>query len=67
MLNFPNNVTGLKADGEQKLQQIQTTNKMQEEKRARVNVSETKKNKIEQEKQLTAIFQNVLQVMLCGF
>ncbi|NXP36325.1 CENPH protein, partial [Leiothrix lutea] len=56
----------LKVDEGQKLQQIQTMKKMQEEKRARVNVSETEKNKIEQEKQMTTIIQNVFQNLIIG-
>ncbi|NXM63986.1 CENPH protein, partial [Illadopsis cleaveri] len=56
----------LKVDEGQKLQQIQTTMKMQEEKSASVNVNETENNKIEQEKHLTTIIQNVLQNLIIG-
>lgn len=68
MLNFPNNATALKVDEGQKLQQIQTTMKTQEEKQASMNVTETenKLDKLEEERQMTSIIQNVFQVM-CGF
>lgn len=42
--------------------------KTQEEKQASVNATETEKNnKLEQERQMTTIIQNVFQVMLCDF
>lgn len=69
MLNFANNATDLKIDEGQKLQQIQTTMKMREEKQASVNVTETDNslNKIERERQMTTIIQTVFQVILCSF
>lgn len=69
LLRFPNNVTALKKDGGQKLQQIQTMMKKQREKQASVNVTEKQKllDKLEKERQMTTVIQNVFQVMLCGF
>ncbi|NXU63298.1 CENPH protein, partial [Horornis vulcanius] len=68
MLNFPNNVTALKVDGGQKLQQIQTTMEKQKEKEASVNGAETENgfNKLEQERQMTTIIQNVFQNIIIG-
>uniref|UniRef100_A0A8C3XBK1 Centromere protein H n=1 Tax=Cyanoderma ruficeps TaxID=181631 RepID=A0A8C3XBK1_9PASS len=56
----------LKVDEGQKVEQIQTTMDMQEEKPASVNVSETENNKLEQEKQMTAVIQNVFQNLIVG-
>ncbi|TRZ22355.1 hypothetical protein HGM15179_004750 [Zosterops borbonicus] len=57
----------LKVDEGQKVRQIQTTMKTQEEKQASVNVTETEKNnKLEQERQMTTIIQNVFQNLIIG-
>ncbi|NWV26291.1 CENPH protein, partial [Origma solitaria] len=57
----------LKKDGEQKLQ-IQTMMKSQEEQQASMYVIETEKmlDKIEKERQTTAIIQNVFQHIIIG-
>ncbi|NXU17164.1 CENPH protein, partial [Pardalotus punctatus] len=58
----------LKKDGEQKLQQIQTMVKSQKEQQATVNVTETQKmlDRIEEERQITTIIQNVFQNIIIG-
>ncbi|NXR95293.1 CENPH protein, partial [Hypocryptadius cinnamomeus] len=58
----------LKKYGEQKLQRIHTMTKRQKEKQARVNVTETEKmlNKLEKERQMTSIIQNVFQNIIIG-
>ncbi|NXS16391.1 CENPH protein, partial [Mystacornis crossleyi] len=58
----------LKKDGGQKLQQIQTVMTKQKEKQASVNVSETEKllDKLEKERQMTTIIQNVFQTIIIG-
>ncbi|NWV90227.1 CENPH protein, partial [Machaerirhynchus nigripectus] len=58
----------LKKDGGEKLQEIQTIMKKQNEKQASVNVTETEKllDKLEKEKQMTAIIQNVFQTIIIG-
>ncbi|NWT62614.1 CENPH protein, partial [Erythrocercus mccallii] len=58
----------LKADEGQKAQQIQTTKEKQKAKQASANVTETenKLNKLEQERQMTAIIQNVFQNIIIG-
>ncbi|NXQ27268.1 CENPH protein, partial [Alaudala cheleensis] len=68
MLNFPNYVIALKKDGGRKLQQIQTMMKSQKEKQASVNVIETEKmlNKLEQERHMTTVIQNVFQNLIIG-
>lgn len=69
MLNFPNNVTALKAYGGQKLQQIETMMKRQKERQESMNVRKIEKMlaKLEKEREITTIIQNVFQVRLCGF
>lgn len=69
MLNFPNNVTALKKEEGEKLQRICTIMKRQNEEEEISNVAETKKmlDKLEKERQVTTIIQNMFQVMLCGF
>ncbi|NWX64010.1 CENPH protein, partial [Promerops cafer] len=58
----------LKKYGGQKLQQIQTMMKSQKEKQTSVNVTETEKmlDKLEKERQVTTIIQNVLQSIIIG-
>ncbi|NWS24691.1 CENPH protein, partial [Polioptila caerulea] len=58
----------LKNNGEQKLQQIQTMMKRQKKKQASVNVAETEKmfDKLEKEKQMTTVIQNVFQNIIIG-
>ncbi|NXH31930.1 CENPH protein, partial [Myiagra hebetior] len=58
----------LKKVGGQKLQQIQTMMKRQREKEASVNVIETQKllDKLEEERQMAAVIQNVFQTMIIG-
>ncbi|NWY23317.1 CENPH protein, partial [Pheucticus melanocephalus] len=58
----------LKKYGGEKLQQIHTMMKRQKEKQARVNVIETEKmlDKLEKERQMTAIIQNVFQAVIIG-
>ncbi|NXB24054.1 CENPH protein, partial [Rhagologus leucostigma] len=58
----------LKKDGGQKLQEIQTMMKKQKEKQASVNVTETEKllDKLEKERQMTTIIQNVFQTIIIG-
>ncbi|NWU18811.1 CENPH protein, partial [Dyaphorophyia castanea] len=58
----------LNKDGGQKLQQIQTMMKKQKEKQASVNVTETEKllDKLEEERQITVIIQNVFQTIIIG-
>ncbi|NXD99996.1 CENPH protein, partial [Chaetorhynchus papuensis] len=58
----------LKIDGGQKLKQIQTMMKRQKEKQARVNVTETQKllDKLEKEKQMTTVIQNMFQAIIIG-
>lgn len=53
----------LKQDGGQKLQQIQTMMKRQQEQQASVNVAEREKilNKLEEDRDITTIIQNVFQ------
>ncbi|NXY08456.1 CENPH protein, partial [Pteruthius melanotis] len=57
-----------KKDGGQKLQQVQTVMKRQKEKQANVNVAETEKllNKLEKERLMTMIIQNVFQTIIIG-
>ncbi|NXW71866.1 CENPH protein, partial [Hirundo rustica] len=68
MFNFPNNVTALKADERQKLQQIQTVMKRQKKKQASVNVTgrANRLKKLERERQMTSIIQNVFQNIIIG-
>ncbi|NWR03820.1 CENPH protein, partial [Paradoxornis webbianus] len=67
MIDIKRKRLSLKVDERQKVQQIQTMRKMQEEKQASVNVTETAKNdKLEQERQMTAIIQNVFQNLIIG-
>ncbi|NWV06526.1 CENPH protein, partial [Ptilonorhynchus violaceus] len=58
----------LKKDGGQKLQQIHTMMKKQKEKQASVNVTETEKmlDKLEKEREMTTIIQNVFQNIIIG-
>nr|XP_054508551.1 centromere protein H [Agelaius phoeniceus] len=58
----------LKKYGGEKLQQIHTMMKRQKEKQAHVNVSETEKmlDKLEKERQMTTIIQNVFQNVIIG-
>lgn len=58
----------LKKDGGQKLQQIQTMMKRQKEKQASANVTEKEKllDKLEKERQMTTIIQNVFQAIIIG-
>ncbi|NXB40118.1 CENPH protein, partial [Eulacestoma nigropectus] len=58
----------LKKNGGQKLQQIQTMMKRQKEKQASVGVTETEKllDKLEKERQMTTIIQNVFQTIIIG-
>ncbi|NWT94987.1 CENPH protein, partial [Urocynchramus pylzowi] len=58
----------LKKYGEQKLQQIHTMMKRQKEKQASVNVTEMEKmlKKLEKERQVTTIIQNVFQNIIIG-
>ncbi|NWI47183.1 CENPH protein, partial [Picathartes gymnocephalus] len=67
-LNFPNNVTALKKDGGQKLEQIQAMMKRQEEKQANANETETEMilAKLEGERQMTTVIQNVFQNIIIG-
>ncbi|NXO30012.1 CENPH protein, partial [Cisticola juncidis] len=57
----------LKAEG-QKLHQMQTTMKRQKEKQESMNVTEKENrlNKLEQERQMTTIIQNVFQSIIIG-
>ncbi|XP_037981468.1 centromere protein H [Motacilla alba alba] len=58
----------LKKYGVQKLQQIPTMKKRQKEKQAHVNVAEMEKmlDKLEQERQMTTVIQNVFQNLIIG-
>ncbi|NXA74425.1 CENPH protein, partial [Thryothorus ludovicianus] len=58
----------LKNNGEKKLQQIQTMMKKQKEKQANVNVNETEKmfDKLEKERQITTVIQNMFQNIIIG-
>ncbi|NXS82093.1 CENPH protein, partial [Erpornis zantholeuca] len=58
----------LKKDGEQKLQQVQTMMKRQKEKQASATITETERllNKLEEERQMTTIIQNVFQTIIIG-
>ncbi|XP_064261062.1 centromere protein H [Passer domesticus] len=58
----------LKKYGEQKLQQIHTMMKKQKEEQARMNVTEKEKMlaKLEKERQMTTIIQNVFQNIIIG-
>ncbi|NWZ95775.1 CENPH protein, partial [Nesospiza acunhae] len=58
----------LKKYGGEKLQQIHNMMKRQKEKQAYVNVAETEKmrNKLEKERQMTSIIQNVFQGIIIG-
>ncbi|NWW15905.1 CENPH protein, partial [Falcunculus frontatus] len=58
----------LKKDGEQKLPQILTMTKRQKEKQASVDVTKTEGllEKLEKERQMIAIIQNVFQTIIIG-
>ncbi|NXC53868.1 CENPH protein, partial [Aleadryas rufinucha] len=58
----------LKKDGGQKLQQIQTMMKRQKEKQASVDATETERllDKLEKERQMITIIQNVFQTIIIG-
>ncbi|NXB83724.1 CENPH protein, partial [Vidua chalybeata] len=68
LINIKKERLSLKKYGGQKLQQIHTMMKRQKEKNASVNVAETEKmlNKLEKERQMTTIIQNVFQNVIIG-
>ncbi|NWI73452.1 CENPH protein, partial [Dryoscopus gambensis] len=68
LINVKRKRLSLKKDGGQKLQQIQTMMKQQKEKQASVNVTETEKllDKLEKERQMITIIQNVFQAIIIG-
>ncbi|NXR74739.1 CENPH protein, partial [Pycnonotus jocosus] len=68
MIDIKRKRVSLKVDKGQKLQQVHTMMKTQEEKQASVNVTKTKHrpNKLERERQMTTIIQNVLQNIIIG-
>ncbi|NXO46188.1 CENPH protein, partial [Locustella ochotensis] len=67
MIDIKRKRLSLQVNEGQKLQQIQTV-KRRKKKQGIVNVTETEKrrNKLEQERQITAIIQNVLQKIIFG-
>ncbi|NWW57567.1 CENPH protein, partial [Ifrita kowaldi] len=68
LINIKRNRLSLKKDGGQKLWQIRTMMKRERVKQASVNVTETQKllDKLEKERQMTTIIQNVLQGIIIG-
>ncbi|XP_068032238.1 centromere protein H [Anomalospiza imberbis] len=68
LINMKRKRLSLKKHGGQKLQQINTMVKRQKEKKASVNVAETERmlDKLESEKQKTAIVQHMFQNIIIG-
>ncbi|XP_066038592.1 centromere protein H [Chamaea fasciata] len=67
MIDIKRKRLSLKIDEGQKIQQIQTMRKMQEKKQGSMNVTErANSDKLEQERQMTAIIQNVFQNIVIG-
>ncbi|NXS02119.1 CENPH protein, partial [Oxylabes madagascariensis] len=68
MIDIKRKRLSLKVDEGEKLQPVQTMKKRQTEKQANVNAAETENrlNKLERERHITSIIQNVLQNIIIG-